>query len=214
MPLDPDDVAEAQYDTVRHFIPYIAVPLVGGACVRGVLPVTQPEPAVRLVLSNRGEYDLSAYVAYEVPLRDGKHVRSTGAVLRTVVHAATGTQLHGGSDVSTVLGMTVVSVKGKRLKAGGDSYEERAGGFLKAVAEPYVDEPPSPAVRGFLFTGPERMRIYAEGRDVHEVIGIDVKVSDHMTALLAALPSLAQEAERQKDSNDPHCTRLVDLLLW
>ncbi|MET8554457.1 hypothetical protein ABZV64_05710 [Streptomyces sp. NPDC004959] len=214
MPLDPDDVAEAQYDTVRRLLPYVAVPLAGDLYVRGVLPVTRPEPALRVVLGGLGEYDVAAYVAYEVPLRDGESVRSAGAILRAVVRSSTGTRLYGASDVGTVLGMTVVSVKPEQWEAGADSYEERAGEFLHALLEPYVEEPPSPGVRGFLFTGPERMRIYAAGGDTHEVIGADVKVSDRMTALLSALPSLVEEPERQRDSDDPHCARLVDLLRW
>ncbi|NEA42005.1 hypothetical protein [Streptomyces sp. SID11385] len=205
---------EAQCDAVRHFLPYAVVPVVSDVFVRGVLPVVRPDPVVRVAVSIHGEYDLSAYIAYEIPIKKSKGVRSAGEMLRIVMRHAAGTQFYSNSEVSSALGMTVVSLRGSALRAGEESHEERATEFLQALAEPYVDEPPSPAVRGFLLMGPETLRMYVSGRDVREVIGADVKVGKHMTSLLAALPSLVEEPERQQDSDDPHCTRVVDLLEW
>jgi hypothetical protein len=214
MQLDPDAVEEAQYDTVRRFLPYLGVPLVGDVFVRGVLPVVRPEPAVRVAVSVRGDYRLAAYIAYEIPLAKGETVRSAGEIRRIVMRHAVGTQLYSHDEVSTVIGMSVISLKGDHLMAGKESYDERAAGFLQALAEPYTDETPSLALRGFLRMRHKTLRIYASGRDAYEIIGADVKVPKHMTALLAALPSLAEEPERQQKSDDPHCARLVNLLQW
>ncbi|AGP51808.1 hypothetical protein [Streptomyces rapamycinicus] len=60
------------------------------------------------------------------------------------------------------------------------------------------------------------MRLYVDHEEDTNVVAADVRPSNALTALLAALPSLIVEVERTVpgDIDDPHCSRLIDLTDW
>jgi hypothetical protein len=64
---------------------------------------------------------------------------------------------------------------------------------LRALAWPFVEMPPSPALCGFLFTGRDRMRLYATVEEAGGLVAADVRLSGGVTPLSAALPSLVRE---------------------
>ncbi|MFC9682875.1 hypothetical protein [Streptomyces sp. NPDC056948] len=84
---------------------------------------------------------------------------------------------------------------------------------VRALSDPGDEE--EPLLIGFLMLGHSLLHLYVQRPDHRGAIGVDVRLTDTTTALIASLPSLIEEAQHQKPSpDDPHCDLLVDLTNW
>jgi hypothetical protein len=150
--------------------------------------------------------------AYEIPLLDGDEPVTAPLVLGwTRALAADGT---ARTDAS-VMGIALVRVNTDTVRPAGPTEGERALRVLRTLAWPFVETPPSPALCGFLFTGPDRLRLYLAPEEGGGPVAADVRLTGAVTALLGALPSLVRERQRWKpDRAAPHCVGAVDLTDW
>ncbi|WP_432103742.1 hypothetical protein [Streptomyces sp. bgisy091] len=201
---------EQQAYITRFLLDYTAVPLAGGTFLRGVLPA---QDAVRVVT---GAADASApheLVAYEVPLSD----EDEEPVTAPQVLGWTRTLASGPlpDTDATVMSMPLVLVDTTALEPADSTSTDRALRLLRTLAWPFVENLPSPALCGFLFTGQDSVRLYLAVEMADGLVAADVQLTGALTALLAALPSLIDEEERWvTDTSDPHCVYSVDLTTW
>ncbi|WP_328720411.1 hypothetical protein OHT52_13585 [Streptomyces sp. NBC_00247] len=203
------ETVEQQAYLTRFLLDYTAAPLVGGTFLRGVLPMPD---SIRVVAGAADAVDGHGLVAYEVPLTDDEEPVTAPLVLgwtRTLASLAV------PCTDTTVMGMPLVTVDTVDLEPADPTRTDQALRVLRALAWPYVEIPPSPALCGFLFTGRDSMRLYLASEKARGVIAADIRLDGALTALLAALPSLLDEEERwAADLSDPHCVHRVDLTNW
>ncbi|MET9292774.1 hypothetical protein [Streptomyces sp. NPDC003077] len=210
-----EEIAEQQADITRLLLHHIHAPLAGDQHIRGVLPVSPAAGAIRIVTGPVGACAPEELIAYEIPLRGDSDLLTaydiTG-ILRTLL---TGTHFYPSSRIGTVMGMKLVHVELADVAPTASTAEDKALQILRTIAYPFVPERPSTRLRGFLFTGEDRLRLYLDTDDAPDTTAADVRTSGAVTALLAALPSLITEDERKaEDASDPHCSRTVDLTDW
>ncbi|WP_327176984.1 hypothetical protein [Streptomyces sp. NBC_01335] len=204
------ETVEQQAYLTRFLLDYTAAPLVEGTFLRGVLPTPD---SIRVVTGAADAVDGHGLVAYEVPLTDDDEEPVTAPLVlgwtRTLASLAL------PCTDTTVMGMPLVTVDTADLEPAAPTRTDQALRVLRALAWPYVEIPPSPALCGFLFTGRASMRLYLASEKARGVIAADIRLDGTLTALLAALPSLLDEGERwAADLSDPHCVHRVDLTTW
>lgn len=219
MTLTYDDIAEQQADIVRLLLHHIHAPLPDGRFIRGVLPSPPPAPEVRVVTGPQRADSPSDLMVWEIPLRTidaPEELVGPKDVLCIVRALNTGTQIFSSSRVDTVMGMTLIHVNPEQVAPIGPGECDNAFTILRTLTYPWTEEQPDPRLRGFLLQGPDRMRLYVDREEDTEVVGVDVRPSGALTALLAALPSLIEERERvvRDEIDDPHFSRLIDLADW
>ncbi|CAL9490567.1 hypothetical protein SUDANB6_03238 [Streptomyces sp. enrichment culture] len=214
-----DDIAERQADIARLLLHHIHAPLPDGRFIRGVLPSPPPAADVGIVTGPQHAGSPDDLTVWEIPLRttdDPEELAGPNDVLGIVRALNSGTRIFSSSRVGTVMGMTLVRVDPAQVAPAGPGERDHAFTLLRTLAHPWTEEQPDPRLRGFLLRGPDRMRLYVDHEEDTGVVAADVRPSGATTALLAALPSLIEEAERTVpgDIGDPHCSRLVDLTDW
>lgn len=205
------EAVEQQAYITQFLLDYTAVPLVGEAFLRGVLPMRD---AVRIVTGVGDAVAPDALVAYEIPLVDD----DDEPVTAPLVLGWTRTLAAGGPPRpdASVMGMVLVRVDTSVVEPAPPARMDRVLRVLRTLAWPFTETPPSPALRGFLLTGPDSMRLYLAVEEAAGPIAVDVRLTGALTALLAALPALVCEKERwaPTDGTDPHCTHTIDLTTW
>ncbi|MFJ5105428.1 hypothetical protein [Streptomyces sp. NPDC088554] len=219
MTLAYGDIAEQQADITRLLLHHIQAPLPNARFIRGVLPSPPPIAAVRIVTGPQRTSTPDDVTAWEIPLitvDDPEEPAGPNDILGIVRALNTGTQIFSSSRVDTVMGMPLVHVDPAQIAPVGPGAYDNAFTILRTLTYPWTEEQPDPRLRGFLLRSPDRMRLYVDHEEDTEVIAVDVRPSGALTALLAALPSLIEEAERTVpgDIDDPHCRRLINLTDW
>ncbi|MFE3826646.1 hypothetical protein [Streptomyces sp. NPDC059092] len=205
-----EETVEQQAYLTRFLLDYTAAPLVQGIFLRGVLPARD---TVRIVTGAADTVAAREMVAYEIPLSDEDDEPVTAPLVlgwtRTLASAAL-----PRTDAS-VMGMPLVPVDTAVLEPAGPTGTDQALRVLRTLAWPFLENPPSPPLCGFLFTGRNSMRLYLAAEKADGLIAADIQLTGALTALLAALPSLVDEEERwTPDTSDPHCVHVVDLTTW
>ncbi|MPY60104.1 hypothetical protein [Streptomyces spongiae] len=219
MTLTYDDIAEQQADIVRLLLHHIHAPLPDGWFIRGVLPSPSSAAGVRIVTGPQRASAPGDLMVWEIPLRtidEPEELAGANDVLGLVRALNTGTQIFSSSRVDTVMGMTLIHVDPAQVAPVGLGERDNAFTVLRTLTYPWTEEQPDPRLRGFLLWGPDRMRLYVDHEEDTDVVAVDVRPSGALTALLAALPSLIEERERivLGDIDDPHCSRLINLVDW
>jgi hypothetical protein len=202
--IDSED-REQQAAVSRLLLYYLNSPLAEGCRLRGVLPAPG---AVRVAVHAGDDQDGTTFL-YEIP-NDTVAPYDIPGLLRTVL---AGTQLYGTSDISEAMGMTVIRLHPEEITPDPETEYGRTLTVVRALSDPGDEE--NPFLFGFLMLGDSLLRLYVQRPDRPGAIGIDVRLTDTTTALIASLPSLIEEAQHQKPSlDDPHCDLLVDLTNW
>ncbi|MGW1230351.1 hypothetical protein [Streptomyces sp. NPDC002530] len=203
------ETIEQQTYLTRHLLDYTTAPLIGATFLRGVLPTRD---TVRIVAGTGDAVAPDALTVYEVPLTDDDGDPVTAPLvlgwLRTL---AAGTP--PPSDAS-VMGMALIRVNTSAVEPAPPTHADRVLRVLRTLAWPFTETPPSPPLCGFLLGQGDRMRLYIAVEEANGVIGVDVRLTGALTALLAALPTLVQESDRWAHDPDPHCTHTIDLTTW
>ncbi|MFD7636571.1 hypothetical protein, partial [Streptomyces sp. NPDC059873] len=194
------ETVEQQAHITRFLLDYTMVPLAGRTFLRGVLPTCE---AVRIVTGAADAVAAQELVTYEIPLSDDDDEPVTPPLVLGWTRALASGDLPR-SDTS-VMGMALVRVDTAAVDPAPPARTDRALRVLRTLAWPFVETPPSPALCGFLFTGPDSMRLYLAVEEADGLIAADVRLTGALTALLAALPALVCETERWvADTTDPH----------
>ncbi|MFK4183721.1 hypothetical protein ACI2L4_06835 [Streptomyces sparsogenes] len=210
-----EEIAEQQADVTRLLLHHVQAPLAGAPYIRGILPVPAPAEAVRVVTGAEASDTPEQLTAYEVPLHADSDLLTAYGIVGILRTLLTRTRIYSSDSISTVMGMTLVSVDPTSVDPAACTPDDNALTILRCIAHPFTEERPDPRLRGFLFLDQDRLRLYLDTEDIPGVIGADVRPSGAVTALLAALPSLITEEERMTaDATDPHCSCLVDLTHW
>ncbi|MFF5637328.1 hypothetical protein [Streptomyces sp. NPDC012825] len=210
-----EEIAEQQADITRLLFHHIQAPLTGSQYIRGVLPAPTAAEAVRIATGPENAYTPDDLVAYEIPLHADDHVVTAHDIIGILRALHAGTHVYASDRVGTVMGMTLVRVDVTAAEVADPTPADNALTILRSLAHPFTEEQPDPRLRGFLFLGRNRLRLYLDTEDASGVIAADVRLSSAVTALFAALPSLITEEERMAaDATDPHCVRVVDLTEW
>lgn len=209
------EIAEQQADITRMLLHHIHAPVTGTRFVRGVLPAPESAAAVRLVVGPVTAYPPDELIVYEFPLAFDDDTLNAYDVIGMLRTLSTGTHVHSGSRIGTVMGMTLVHVDPAGVEFAAETPEDNALRVLRTLAHHFIEEPPHPVLRGFLFLDRDRLRLYLDPDEVPGVIAADISLSGALTALISALPSLITEEERMVAApDDPHCARLMDLTYW
>ncbi|MFH9419190.1 hypothetical protein [Streptomyces sp. NPDC017529] len=217
MTYEHEEMVEQQADITGLLLHHVYAPLVEDQHVRGVLPVPPTAEAVRVVLGDKDEYAPGRLTAYEIPLRAGDELRTphdVAALLRTV---HTGTHIYPRDRVGTVMGMTLFTVDPATVVPAPFTNDDWSLTLLRCLAFPATEEHPRARLCGFLFLAPDRLRLYlgTEEEALPGTTAADVRPGGALTALLAALPSLLDEERlTATGTDDPHCSRVVDLTDW
>lgn len=211
-----DEMVEQQADIMGLLLHHVYAPLIEDQHVRGVLPTPPTTDAVRVVLGDKDEYAPDQLTAYEVPLRTGDELRTphdVAAVLRTV---HTGTHIYPRDRVSTVMGMPLFTVDPTTVTPAPFTHDDWTLTLLRCLTSPSTEERPQARLCGFLFLAPDRLRLYVDTEEaLPGITAADVRPGGPLTALLAALSSLLDEQRlTTTDTDDPHCSRVVDLTDW
>ncbi|MFC8126028.1 hypothetical protein [Streptomyces sp. NPDC057302] len=205
-----EDVVEQQASITSLLFHYVQAPLGEGLFLRGILPASD---AVRLVVGAAGAAEVGELTAFEIPLVDDDDEPVTASMALGWVRTLA-SEGRAKPDAS-VMGMELVRVHPACTEIADATGDDRAMRVLRTLAWPFVEEPPTPALCGFLFTGTDRMRLYLAVQEAGGMVGADVRLAGAVTALLAALPSLVGDEETWTvDEADPHCVRTVDLTHW
>ncbi|MFD9816576.1 hypothetical protein [Streptomyces sp. NPDC059080] len=207
----PDEIAEQQADLTRLLLHHVHAPFTAAMTIRGILPVPPPAAAIRIVT---GAEHTTTPIAYELPLRVGGEPVTADDVTGVLRTLHCGTQFYPGEQLGTVMGMTLVRVPAHVMEtAAAPTLDDNAFTLLRCLAQPVNEDPSDPRLRGFLFR--DRLRLYLDSEEDPTVTAADVNPTGALTALLAAVPSLITEHERAApDSDDPHCSRAIDLTTW
>ncbi|MEJ8645383.1 hypothetical protein WKI68_37550 [Streptomyces sp. MS1.HAVA.3] len=196
-------VAEQQAALTRLLLPYVDAPFTGKVFVRGVLPMAPRAGKVRLVVGGRKAHTPDRLRVYEVRIRDPYEMLG---VLREL---CTGTHIYSGDSVSTLMGMMLV--RAEEPEPGPPGPDGNTLALLHGLTQPRPGSrrAPETRLRGFLYRGVDRLRLYCDSpnaSDASGVVGIDVRPSQPFGELISALPTLDSH-----ESDDPHCRALVDL---
>ncbi|MFD4548092.1 hypothetical protein [Streptomyces sp. NPDC058466] len=202
---DPED-REQQADTTRRLLYYLNAPVAEYCRLRGVLPAPG---AVRIAI-RAGDDENGRDFLYEVP-NDTVTPYYIPGLLRTVL---TGPQIYSSSDVSEVMGMTLIHLRPGEITPDPEPEQGRALSVVQALSGPGDDE--NPFLIGFLMHGDGLLRLYVQRPDGPGIIGADIRLTETpATALISSLPSLVGEEQYQRPAaDDPHCDLLVDLTNW
>ncbi|MET9895261.1 hypothetical protein ABZZ47_34635 [Streptomyces sp. NPDC006465] len=202
---DPED-REQQADTTRRLLYYLTAPVAEYCRLRGALPAPG---AVRIAI-RAGDDENGRNFLYEVP-NDTVTPYSLPGLLRTVL---TGPQIYSSSDVREVMGMTLIRLRPEEISPDPEPEQGQALTVVHALSDPGGDE--NPFLIGFLMHGDGLLRLYVLRPDRPGIIGADVRLTETpATALIASLPSLVEEEQyRRPSQDDPHCDLLVDLTNW
>ncbi|GHC45432.1 hypothetical protein [Streptomyces cinnamoneus] len=210
-----EEIGEQQADITRLLLHHIHAPLAGTQLIRGVLPVPPPAEAIRIVTGSEHACAPDELIAYEIPLRTDDGLLTAYDIIGILRSVLTGTHFHPNDRVSTMMGMRLVRVEQTDVEPAADTPDDNALRILRTIACPFIEDQSSTRLRGFLFTGQDRFRLYLDTTETPGVVATDVRLSGAITALTAALPSLITEEERwTADDSDPHCSRAVDLTHW
>ncbi|WP_405688281.1 hypothetical protein [Streptomyces sp. NBC_00057] len=210
-----EEIAEQQADITRLLLHHIHAPFTDTVYLRGILPAPPPAEAIRIAIGAKDDRSPDQLIAYEIPLRQGGDLLTPYDIIGILRTLLTGTHLYSSDSISKLMDMTLVRVDPAVVEPAGETLDDRALTILRTIVSPYTEEQPDPRLRGFLFLGRDRLRLYLDTADVSGVIAADVRPSGAVTALLAALPSLITEEERMAvDGSDPHCSCVVDLMYW
>ncbi|MEU6366166.1 hypothetical protein ABZ876_10485 [Streptomyces sp. NPDC046931] len=181
---------------------HLNAPLAEGCRLRGVLPAPG---AVRIAI-HAGDDETGMTFLHETP-NDTVAPAYLPGILRTVL---AGTRIHGSSDVSDAMGMTLIRLRPEEITWDPEPEQGQALTVLRALTDPGDDE--NPFLIGFLMHGNSLLRLYVRRPGRSGVIGADIRLTDTPTALIASLPALIEEDGRhQPAADDPHCDPLVDL---
>lgn len=206
--LDEDWVEQQSY-LARYLLDQVLAPLTGTIYLRGVLPATD---AVLIVTGPAASSAASDLTAYQIPLQDDDDPVTANLALgwtRTLAARA------DSQPSTTVRGIPVVQVDTNTVEPAEPTEADEVVRVLRALAWPYVETPPDPALCGFLLTGPDRLRLYLAVEEAHGLIAADIRLTGALTALVTALPTLVTESERwATDMADPHCAYSIDLTDW
>ncbi|GAA1424875.1 hypothetical protein GCM10009601_30510 [Streptomyces thermospinosisporus] len=201
---DPED-RDQQAAVSRLLLYYLNAPLAEDWHLRGVLPAPG---AVRIAV-HAGDDEDGATFLYEIP-HDVVAPYYIPGILRTVLK---GTQLYSSSDISEAMGMTVVRLRPEEITPDPEPEEGQVLTVVRALSDPGDEE--NPFLVGFLMCGHAVLRLYVQRPDQPGIIGVDIRLTNAPTALIAALPSLITEEQYQQPAgDDPHCDLLVDLTDW
>ncbi|MFG2380321.1 hypothetical protein [Streptomyces avermitilis] len=202
---DPED-REQQADIARRLLYYLNAPVAEYCRLRGVLPAPG---AVRIAI-RAGDDENGRNFLYEVP-NDTVTPYYIPGLLRTVL---TGPQIYSSSEVSEVMGMTLIRLSPEEITPDPEPEQGRALTVVHALSGPDDDE--NPFLIGFLMHGEGLLRLYVQRPDRPGIIGADVRLTETpATALIASLPTLIREEQYQRPApDDPHCDLLVDLTNW
>ncbi|WP_435284844.1 hypothetical protein [Streptomyces koelreuteriae] len=202
--IDSED-REQQAAVSRLLLYYLNGPLAEGCRLRGVLPA----PGAVRVAVHAGDDEDGVTFLYEIP-HDTVAPYYIPGILRTVL---TGTQIYGSTDISEAMGMTVIRLHPEEITPDPESEYGQTLTVVRALSGPGDEE--NPFLIGFLMRGHDLLRLYVQRPDRPGIIGVDIRLTDTTTALIASLPSLIEETQHQKPSpDDPHCDLLVDLTNW
>lgn len=180
-----EEIAEQQADITRLLLHHIQASLAGAQYIRGILPAPVPAEAARVVTGAEAAYTPDQLTSYEIPLRSDGDLLTADGILRTL---HTRTRVYSSDSISTVMGMTLVSVDPTSVDPAASTPDDNALTILRCIAHPFTEERPDPRLRGFLFLDPDRLRLYLDTEHTPGVIAADVRPSGAITALLAALP--------------------------
>lgn len=202
---DPED-REQQADVTRLLLHYLNAPVAEYCRLRGVLPAPG---AVRIAV-RAGDDENGMNFLYEIP-HDTVTPYYIPGLLRTVL---TGPQIYSSSDVSEVMGMTLVRLRPEEITPDPEPVQGQALTVVRALSGPGDDE--NPFLIGFLMHGEGLLRLYVQRPDRPGIIGADIRlIETPPTALIASLASLVREEQYQRPApDDPHCDLLVDLTNW
>lgn len=197
----PED-RQQQATISRLMLYYLNAPIAESCSLRGVLPAPG---AVRIAVHGGDEETF----LYEIP-HDTVAPGYLPGILRT---ALTGTQIYSSDDVGDAMGMTLIRLHPEKITPTPESGQGQALSVLRALSDPGDDE--DPFLIGFLWNGDSEMRLYVQPPGRTRIIGADIRLTDMLTGLIAALPTLIEEEERHQPApDDPHCDLLVDLTGW
>lgn len=190
----------------RRLLYHLNAPVAEYCRLRGVLPA----PGAVRVAIRAGDDEHRRDFLYEIP-HDTVSPYHVPGLLRTVL---TGPQLYSSSDVSEVMGMTLIRLRPEEITPDPEPEQGRALTAVHALAAPGDDE--DPFLIGFLMHGDGLLRLYVRRPDRPGILGADIRLTaTPATALLASLPSLVGEEQyRRPAPDDPHCDLLVDLTNW
>ncbi|MEU5313647.1 hypothetical protein [Streptomyces sp. NPDC021562] len=199
-----DEDREQQAAVSRQLLYYLNAPLAEGCRLRGVLPA----PGATRIAVHAGDADSGMDLLYEIP-NDAVAPYYIPGILRTVL---ADTQIHGKSDVSEVMGMTLIRLRPQDVTPDPEPEQGQALTVLRALSD-VADE--DPFLIGFLIHGDGLMRLYVQSRDRIGIVGVDIRLTSTSTALAASIASLLDEKQYQRPAaDDPHCDLLVDLTDW
>ncbi|MFE4667885.1 hypothetical protein ACFRI7_27605 [Streptomyces sp. NPDC056716] len=204
---DPED-REQQASVTRLLLYHLHAPFAEGWRLRGVLPAPG---AVRVAVETGDGRDGGggATFLYEIP-HDSVAPYYIPGILRTVLADA---QFYGSGDIGEAMGMTVIRLRPAEITPDPEPEEGEALTVLRALSDSGEDE--NPFLIGFLILGHATLRLYVQRPERPGVIGVDIRLDDLSTALIASIPSLLGEEQYQRPSpGDPHCDLLVDLTGW
>ncbi len=215
-----DELVEQQADITRLLLHHVQTPLVQASrvdavCIRGILPVPPPAETIRLVTGDEAAHTPDSLTAYELPLRVNDHYLTARDILALLRTLTSGPHYFSSDSVTTVMGMPLVHLNHTTVEPAAETLDDHALTILRCVAQPFVGERPNPLLRGFLFLEQDLLRLYLDTEERPDVLAVDVRPSGPVTALIAALPSLITEKERETElDTDPHCSRRIDLTSW
>jgi hypothetical protein len=111
------------------------------------------------------------------------------------------------------MGMTVIRLHPEEITPDPEAEYGQTLTVVRASSDPGDEE--DPFLFGFLMQGDSLLHLYVQRPDRRGTTGVDVRLTDTTTSLIASLPSLIEEAQHQKQSpDDPPCDVLVDLTNW
>jgi hypothetical protein len=185
---------------------YLNAPVAEGCILRGVVPAPG---AVRIAI-RAGHGETSRTFLYEIP-NDTVAPAYIPGILRTVL---AGTRYYISDDISDALVMTVIRLPPEEMTPDPEPEQGQALTVLRALSGPDDDE--NPFLIGFLMQGDDNvMRLYVQRPDRPGITGVDIRLTDTSTALIASLPTLIEEEQYHHPApDDPHCDLLVDLTAW
>lgn len=202
--IDSED-REQQAAVSRLLLYYLNSPLAEGCRLHGVLPA----PGAVRVAVHAGDNEDGTTFLYEIP-HDTVAPYYIPGLLRTVL---TGTQLYGTSDISETMGMTLIRLHPEEITPDPEDEYGQTLTVVRALSDPGDED--NPFLVGFLMLEHSLLRLYVQRPDRPGIVGVDVRLTDTTTALIASLPSLIGEAQHHRpSSDDPHCDLLVDLTNW
>ncbi|WP_436736747.1 hypothetical protein [Streptomyces sp. BBFR102] len=213
-PLDAEDTAD-QAAVASALLDWVAAPVTEDTFVRGVLPVLSAPVAVRVVVGAEGAVAPDELAAYEVRLDSDGHPVSWADIVGALRAVRGRTAFYGRHELTTVMGMATLTLDPLAERSAPLTAEEQALLMLRTFRGPWSAEESDPRLRGFLFLGGGRLRLYFDGSRIPGVVAADIRTAEAGVGLAAELPGRLEEEDRRlSDPADPHCDWRVDLTEW